>query len=66
VGCSALPLFRMLEQRVLFITTGALATHKTQRQYGAERLRNYLFSLSAAPVGHAKPPLEKEILCPRF
>lgn len=47
-------------KEVLLITTGAQATHKTQRQCGAERLRNYLFSLSAA----LQSLLRREILCP--
>lgn len=60
MGCRTCPLFKLLVKEVLLITTGAQATHKTQRQCGAERLRNYLFSLSAA----LQSLLRREIFCP--
>ena len=57
-----LPSFKLLVKEALLITTGAQSTYKTESLCGAERLRNYLFSLSAAPTGHAKPAYERDIV----
>lgn len=62
MGYSTCLLLKLLVKGAWLITTGALATHKTQRQCGAERLGNCLFSLSAAPKGPAKPASEGDIV----